>query len=169
MRGRRWDDTLHPECLVADDAQPGWCLSKWCYVDTANCARPNWPADTVWATASPAAAAGLDRSQLFVSYETCGFVNDYDDSRHKDTLLGQTYRVSFPGDSGSGYTLLTKDDGSKDGSVVQFMKDLKEETGFDWTIHEVTDTSRSRYSSSFTACVHEVALGETDLCIGNFW
>ena len=24
-------------------------------------------------------------------------------------------------------------------------------------------------SSSFTACVHEVALNETDLCIGNFW
>jgi hypothetical protein len=33
----------------------------------------------------------------------------------------------------------------------------------------VSEASKSRFSSSYTACVHEVALGETDICIGNFW
>jgi hypothetical protein len=160
-----WDDAVHPACSVAAASKPGWCQSKWCYVDASNCARPSMVDDTVWATATPSVVSGMDRSTLSVSYATCGFVSDYDDTRHLDTLVGSSYRVSFPGDSGSGYTLLTKPDGTKDGSVVQFMKDIKAVTGFSWTIHEVTDTSRTRYSSSFTACVHEVALGETDLCV----
>ena len=66
-------------------------------------------------------------------------------------------------------TILTNPDGTKDGSVVQFMKDLAQDVGFTWEVHPVGNWSRARYSSSYTACVHEVALGLTDMCIGNFW
>ena len=49
------------------------------------------------------------------------------------------------------------------------MRELAEEVGFTWEVHPVSNWSSTRYSSSFTACVHEVALGATDMCIGNFW
>ena len=78
-------------------------------------------------------------------------------------------RVSYPGDGSDGYTLFTKDDGSKDGSVVRLMKDIAAEADFTWEVHNVSEASKSRYSSSYDACVHEIALGHTDLCIGSFW
>lgn len=62
-----------------------------------------------------------------------------------------------------------------DGSVVAFMHAVAAEVGFTLEYHAVSEesvaevSSRLGSSSSFTACVHEVALGETDLCIGNFW
>ena len=158
-----WDEQ-HPDC-AGDDA-PGWCTTSWCYVDASNCDRPANDYDVTWATAAPAAGSGFSRAALVRSYETCGNVNTYEDDRLTSTLAGAHYRISFPGDSSSGYTILTQADGTKTGSVVRFMEDIRDATGFTWEIHEVSDTSRGRYSSSFTACVHEVAIGETDLCIG---
>ena len=52
------------------------------------------------------------------SYETCGNLNAYSDEKHYTALRGQHLRVSYPGDSGSGYTLKTLPDGSKTGSVA---------------------------------------------------
>ena len=98
----------------------------------------------------------------------------------------------YPGDSGSGYTLVTLPDGSKTGSVVEFMRSIANEAQFTWEVVPLRQESRSRYSSSFTACVHQVtetnvqslrapppllqrthryqvALNESDLCIANFW
>jgi ABC-type amino acid transport substrate-binding protein len=49
------------------------------------------------------------------------------------------------------------------------MRELAQEVGFTWEVHPVSNWSSTRYSSSFTSCVHEVALGATDICIGNFW
>eukprot|EP01046_Picozoa_sp_COSAG06_P113749 COSAG06_NODE_60510_length_270_cov_1.409357_1_plen_46_part_01 len=46
------------------------------------------------------------------------------------------------------------------------MRELAEDVGFTWEVHPVSNWSSTRYSSSFTACVHEVALGATDMCIG---
>ena len=34
---------------------------------------------------------------------------------------------------------------------------------------EISNTSLSQYSSSYSACVHDVAMNETDMCIGPFW
>jgi hypothetical protein len=34
----------------------------------------------------------------------------------------------------------------------------------------ISDRSREfSPSSSYTACVHDVAIGQVDLCVGNFW
>ena len=57
----------------------------------------------------------------------------------------------------------------KTGSVVEFMKSIANEVGFTWEVVPVTTASKDRFTSSFTACVHSVALNETDLCLGNFW
>jgi hypothetical protein len=52
---------------------------------------------------------------------------------------------------------------------VELMEKISEEAGFTWHIHIVGNKSNEKFSSSYTACVHEVALNETDFCIGSFW
>jgi hypothetical protein len=54
--------------------------------------------------------------------------------------------------------LLTLPDGSKAGSVVDFMREIAREAQFTWEVVPILDESRSLYSSSFTACVHQVRI-----------
>ena len=84
-------------------------------------------------------------------------------------MRGKHLRVSYPDDSGSGYTLLTKADGTKTGSVVEFMRSIARDVGFTWEIVPVGEDSKALFSSSFTACVHSVAIGATDVSILIFW
>ena len=49
------------------------------------------------------------------------------------------------------------------------LDDLKGTYNVSWEEVPVSDKSSTRYSSSYTACVHEISLNETDLCIGAFW
>lgn len=97
------------------------------------------------------------------SYETCGNLDSYAAEKHYRSLRGRNIRVSYPGDSSTGYTLVTEEDGSRGGSMVQFMRDIAADAGFTWEIHEVSPASRARYSSSYSACTHEVALNRTDV------
>eukprot|EP01047_Picozoa_sp_COSAG01_P034158 COSAG01_NODE_2552_length_7463_cov_644.066947_2_plen_1015_part_00 len=165
---RRWDNASHhPDCLRPDGRQhesgaPEWCTARWCYVDASRCDRPHDQTDHAVA---PADTVGV----LHHSYETCGNLNAYTDERHYSKLRGLHLRVSMPGNSGSGYTLTTLPDGTRSGSVVNFMKSIAQDAGFTWEVVPIGSDSRSLFSSSFTACVHAVALGVTDMCIGNFW
>ena len=111
----------------------------------------------------------LDGWQLAYSYETCGNLNSYSPVRHYDLVRNRVFRVSYPGDSSSGYTLVTDNNGNRDGSMVKLMQEVAVAGQFTWEPHAVSNDSLSRYSSSYTACVHEVALNRTDICIGNFW
>jgi hypothetical protein len=110
-----------------------------------------------------------DGWRLAYSYEACGNLNSYSPMRHYDLVRDRVFRVSYPGDSSSGYTILTKDNGDKTGSMIELMQEVADAGMFTWEIHTVSNASKSRYSSSYTACVHEVALNRTDLCVGNFW
>jgi len=59
---------------------------------------------------------------------------------------------------------------NRSGSVLVFLANVFTNAGVEW--HEVPISPRSyEYSpsSSFTACVHEVAIGNVDMCWGNFW
>ena len=58
---------------------------------------------------------------------------------------------------------------SRPGSVVEFMNDVAAVGNFTWTHKPISNASRSRFTSSYTACVHDVALNETDICVGPFW
>lgn len=107
--------------------------------------------------------------RLAYSYEACGNLNTYAPARHYDRVRDRIFRVSYPGDSSSGYTILTKDNGDKDGSMVKLMQEVADAGAFTLEIHTVSNASKSRYSSSYSACVHEVALNRTDICVGNFW
>lgn len=42
--------------------------------------------------------------------------------------------------------------------------------GIDWIVKDITNASLVMSpQSSFTACVNDIAVNETDLCIGDFW
>ena len=95
-------------------------------------------------------------------------------------------RVSFPGDSASQYTVVGSrnyPDGSeraglrkvpirgglggtnRSGSILAFMANIFDTNGIPW--EEVPISQRSREvspNSSFTACVHDVAIANTDVC-----
>ncbi|CAE8739850.1 unnamed protein product [Polarella glacialis] len=57
------------------------------------------------------------------------------------------------------------------GSAVQFFDAVWKEYGrTSYTVVRVSEASEQRYlQSSFTACIHELALKTTDACVGNFW
>lgn len=166
---KRWDDDTDPRCVDASGSAlptaPDWCAQFWCFVDASQCDRPNHPSTVQWEEDNV-----LNRTnELTYSYETCGNVDSYDfKERDYSRLRGRDIRVAFPGDSRFSYALKTLDDGSKDGSYVQFMQNIAEEVGFTLTVQDITEMSVHRFPSSFTACTHDVALNEVDLCIGNF-
>ena len=196
---------------IPESGVPQWCSSRWCYVDAAACTRPTDPSDLVASEGDVAVTsctgtaddgsstcdldastdgtaecpAGCDTAtaDLVYSYETCGNLNSYTDDRHYAYLRGRHLRVSYPGDSGSGYTVLTKANGDKAGSVVDFMQQIAREGDFtfeppphpsprppaavrraqfftrpgvrarSYERVEVGQDSKDLFSSSFTACV----------------
>ena len=110
--GQNGGDTL--ACISA--SPPAWCSAHWCYVSAANCARPHHKTHEY-------ANVTVDGAPLHYSYETCGVINPYDIPPHEQTLRAlKKLRISYPGDSGSGYTILTTPDGKKAGSVVEFAR-----------------------------------------------
>ena len=54
-------------------------------------------------------------------------------------------------------------------STKDLMYSIFEALNITVIVTPVSTKSSTRYSSSYTQCVHEVALNETDLCIGAFW
>jgi hypothetical protein len=162
-----WDANVLGECVdqdggILEGGRPDWCSAMWCYVNASSCQRAHHPSDFTFHD-------GDAPTGLAYSYETCGNLDTYTAAAHYQTLRGKHLRVSFPGDSDTGYTIYTDQQGVKQGSTVRLMQDIAADVGFTWETHVVSDASRSRFSSAFTACVHEVALGETDMCIGSFW
>ena len=74
-------------------------------------------------------------------------------------------KVGYTGDSRDGYTLITIDD-KKVGSVADFVHDFEQQFNITFVRKSITKASRDRYpNSSYTACVHDIGLGELDLWI----
>ena len=163
-----------------------WCGARWCYVDPTACSLRNDQTGFFPHTAYTD-AQGVNRS-LHYSYETCGNLNSYDTSKFQKKLEAQDrLRISFPGASGSGYTIRRNggysgfsvnngtrremSNSGRHGSVVDFFDTMMKDYGITrFEVVEVSAASAAKFpESSFSACVHEVALGTTDVCIGNFW
>ena len=157
------------ECVPSlFNPSPVWCEASWCWVDPNECHRPHAPSSFF--------AGSQFGDQLVYSYETCGNVNEFSDDGRTQELNNKHLRVSFPGASGSGYTIVATPDGqgiggsNRDGSVVRFFAAIAQEYNISWSVVPVSEESKAfSPSSSFTACVHELALNATDICVGNFW
>lgn len=154
---QRWDATLYDACRKSNSPLPSWCSHEWCFVDPDNCGLPHDPS--------------VLYPGLFYSYQTCGYLNSYSDDVLINNLKNRTLRISYPGDSNSGFTIITDPiTGEKKGSFPTFMNRIFDQLDLSVEIHNVSVWSQERFpQSSYTACVHEVALGLTDLCVGNFW
>eukprot|EP00466_Bigelowiella_natans_P013241 jgi/Bigna1/88559/estExt_fgenesh1_pg.C_340005 len=165
-----YDNGTAAACLPNTNPLPEWCRVPWCYVNKTTCDR--FPTKSM---SFPTATHIVNGSYqaLYYSYETCGYSNKFGLGLHERSLRAlPRLRVSFPADSGSGYTLVTsKDDGNKEGSMVTFMlHNVFPKYGITYDIIQVSNRSNEfSPTSSYTACCHEVALNSTDICIGNFW
>ena len=58
----------------------------------------------------------------------------------------------------------------RSGSVLKLMAAIFEKEGIPWEHVEISDRSNEfSPNSSYTACVHEIAIGNADMCWGDFW
>lgn len=89
---------------------------------------------------------------------------------YNGTLLGQTFRVTFPDDSDTIYTLYTDAmDGSRNGSAVALMKDVASSSGFGMYEMQLSTVAKEEHpKDSYAACMLDLEMGVTDICIGPF-
>ena len=133
------------------------CSHRWCFVDPSNCNKTFENSGIV------------EYPQLHQSYSTCLNVDPRSPSEIKQPLAGRNFKVAFPGDSTSNYTLYTENNGvTRNGSTVAFFNLIREETGGNWEVVNTSESSLAKYDSSYTACVHDVGLGLLDFCIGKW-
>eukprot|EP00961_Rhodomonas_salina_P182545 2464309-Rhodomonas_salina.1 len=180
------------------DSQPSYCNAQWCYVDPATCqAAPTECEAAGFKLNDPDNAACRSRPflrsllfegvEIFYSYETCGYLNNYivDNvfATMKNSMLigAATHDLPYvavqtltdPAD-------LTKALTSYSGVEFTFVeKTLTHFTCPTCAIKDpptlrmidgwATAESRAKFNSSYTACVNDVAVGNFDICIGDFW
>ena len=174
---RAYDANATAECAVTAQSPPRWCTKSWCWVDPDDCNRPHQSSSFFeGATIDvPPATTGLK-----YSYETCGNLDAFTEETHASTLQKYTpLRVSLPGvDSGTGFTILSDAPGIRntgwDGSVPRFFVAAMAAYNISWEFTNgdgsvSAESAAFPVSSSFTRCVHEVSLNNTDICLGNFW
>ena len=155
----------------------------WCFVDGTQCSRDFKESD-FFPTASISSSTGLQ--PLVYSYATCGYVDVFSEGETVEPLRRAAssrssgkLRVAFPSDSGSGYTVVSPPKvepfhgvggTNRSGSFLRFMDDIFTQHGIPWEEVPVSLRSQEFSPNSFwTACVHEVAIGNADMCWGNFW
>eukprot|EP00281_Chroomonas_sp_CCMP1168_P003090 CAMPEP_0206255184 /NCGR_PEP_ID=MMETSP0047_2-20121206/24106_1 /ASSEMBLY_ACC=CAM_ASM_000192 /TAXON_ID=195065 /ORGANISM="Chroomonas mesostigmatica_cf, Strain CCMP1168" /LENGTH=788 /DNA_ID=CAMNT_0053681555 /DNA_START=61 /DNA_END=2427 /DNA_ORIENTATION=- len=167
---------------------PSFCPRSWCYIDPATC---------VMDEAACAAAGGVvggyvspscrDRSMalsptiqnfsIYYSYTTCGNLNTFAPERFTDHLRGRNLIVAI--DEVVPWTHLGELDPAFpewmgwEGAIISTINSIA--NSFDPKLNVIikngwaTNRSRALFSSSYTACVHDVAVGEFDLCLADFW
>lgn len=149
-------DADFPGC--AGDNPPEWCSKQWCWVDPTTCTRPHNPSEYFsdsWLASSSTTGECGTIAKLSFSYETCGDLNLFR-LRYSDFLesyeqrMGRPIRVSFPGNSGSGYTLVTLGENEtalyngtrRAGSFVDFGADVLAAHGANWVEVPIAQKSR---------------------------
>jgi len=196
-----WDQGLAAPGIDCDDgaANPGYCSSHWCYVDTALCAADfdacralglffNDPGHPSCRSRPAHPSLVLPGSGLFYSYETCGYRDDYDIDNLFESMRGTLLLGAAPNDPPYVSVETVQDTNDPNGAPVvaysgvefSFVQKVLEHLTCPTCALKVPPTlrmvdgwaseaSRSRFSSSYTACVNDVAVGLYDICIGDFW
>ena len=186
----RWDMNFHPHCMneagepyeseesclkhaqVLKRINPygnkhfgDWCCSSWCIVDETNCARPFTTREDLFRSENVT-------GEVHISYETCGNINTYGPQSIIKRLNTFDLRVAYPADGSDGYTLTSIDEDDftrRGGSMYDFMEDLTLTYNISIQTKNISDKSLSRFNSTYTACAHDIGIGEVDLCVGAFW
>ena len=158
---QNWDGLYRAKQCAGNgyDKEGSYCSSKWCFVDPLNC-------KILYQQSTLVVDVNAMDNVVYASYETCGNINAYNIDRYSTVFLNQTLTIAFPGDSSALYDLFTNSEGEKDGSSVRFFEDVQSFYNYNVDVVEISNISRQKYSSSYSACVHDVALGLVDLCVG---
>ena len=190
---RRYDGASSDECQ--GNNPPGWCLDQWCFVSPWNCWKPNEPSaffsdmsvgnETLNAEAAARNCTGADCTTLAYSYATCGNIDHFTLYYGLKTKMDNfakrgTLRVSIPGDDAPYQTTVDANatnfvagTSRRDGSIPRFIlgeAGVLHEFGFDWEETPISAASRAfSPDSSYTACAHDIAINNTDICVGPFW
>lgn len=154
---------------------PEYCSLSWCYVDEEICqvrrmclgseVRPYCRDRPRKATQ---ASSHVD-FMLFYSYETCGNLDTYTSERVHEESFNVTY-VATPMESRP-WSFVVETSGEPVGIVTDL------ETAAVQVLHsdlifmqDVTAASLQRFpTSSWSACLHDIAIGVVDMCFGDFW
>lgn len=150
-------------CTDVDDSVPDWCPKLWCYVDMDRCERRSIPSDL------------FHDSGIYYSYATCGNLDKFYAVRHTEFLISlKTVRVSYPPDDERPFLVSLNHDEEhlfeKAGALPAFVREVLSSYGVRAVESKITELSYAwSPQSSYTACVHHLALNRTDLCIGPFW
>ena len=152
-----WDRLLGPVC--EKDDPPAYCHSSFCFVDPNNCARKYSKSDY------------FPNNNLFYSYATCGWLDSYNENHLAESMVSArtTFRISYPSNAFSVWTLNTASNGQRVGSFVDLVNTVLKDYGIEPSITPMSEESLGKFDESWSACVHDVALNRTDLCVGNFW
>eukprot|EP00961_Rhodomonas_salina_P256576 3467086-Rhodomonas_salina.1 len=163
------------------------CAAKWCYVDSDLCpiSRTRCEAQgfVVGSFESPYCrerdmSESKKMPSAVYSYETCGYLNAYDSTRISQLFAGNRIHIAIADSQPyavKGHIVPSRPDlQGWTGVTVEWLYDIflsfapriEVTTSSEWA----TAASRQVYpGSSYTACVLDVAVGNYDLCIGDFW
>jgi len=144
-----------PEC---NNGAPAWCRSKWCYVVADNCTRNSTPSSLF---------NGFSKS-----YTTCGNVGMLEPYPDMNKIL-----PIYAGDlSPLAYTRASlnppEDSSPSLRTMVQFAYHVLAEARIYPHLLKYRSLSNAtllRYSSWYTGCVHDMALGNLHMCIGDWY
>lgn len=164
--------------------EESFCLNPWCYVDTELCPLSEDACEAaggiVGGDASPhcrsrpSSPSAVVNSVSEYSYATCNSVNTYDTSSLNAPLAGKIIKVAV--DAWAPWVVMrTHASGSQEygGALYDFFREallvfdpaVQVELVEGWA----TEASRAKFASSYTACVHDVAVGNFDLCVADLW
>jgi len=184
---RAYDDGLPKYGCAQNEA--GYCLNPWCYVDMSLC-----PFDRGMCLAAGGAQGSTDSPHcrtrvhnpttdptipdnvsFFYSYETCGYINAYDTTALAEPIAGN--QIVAGAAAWAPWVISTPD------AVTG--KDVWGGPTYDFFIEALkvfqpypvvnitgwaTQASMDKFpESSYTACVHDVAVGNYDTCIADLW
>ncbi|CAE7730767.1 unnamed protein product [Symbiodinium necroappetens] len=170
----------------ATNALP-FCLNPWCYVDMDLCPENRELCEAaggiLGSQASPhcrtrkhnAGGTNILNLSEHYSYETCGSRNVYDTSELLEPIAGRTIRAAAA--AWAPWVVKRKNLRNEDvwgGPSFDFFKTSLELFHPEPVIKIIpgwaTAASRAKFpESSYTACVHDVAVGNFDICLADLW
>ena len=150
---------------AVDDGVFNLVCSAWCFVNKADCARPNEPSEIF--------------PGLAISYESCGFIGVFSQQETfggvKSSLQERGLRVTYP-PTPPDYYMGTRNatDGSLIGVMPEYLRSILQESGIEIVETEISATAHKvakelLMDNVFDACIYDVALNNTDICVVDYW
>jgi hypothetical protein len=164
-----------------ENNQSSYCLNSWCYVDSdlcpivrSNCLQAGGVIGA--GDVSPYCRSRDSRLSILIqphrySYATCGNINAYDGNGLNKIVANTLVKLAV---SAWAPWLVNRGPEEYGGPlydiVIDVMKEYQPEPRLNLIHTWATEQSRAVFpASSYTACVHDVAVGNFDICVADLW